>query len=161
MWRFEVMRRLIVRGVALLVLAFLLVPAGFSKSPAKSKAKKARKSASVAMTTKSDNGDSSSADANADETATPVAPAAGPSALPAQAPPAARRRQKMSIDPRQNLRPCLRQPAPSGCSPLRRRTRCPAAASHFPRTAINSAACREASQYYKLAWMPRMASQTV
>ena len=39
------MRHLMVRGVALLVLAFLLVPAVFSKSPAKSKAKKATKAA--------------------------------------------------------------------------------------------------------------------
>ncbi len=39
------MMRLILRGVALLMLAFLLVPAGFSKNPAKPKAKKDPKKA--------------------------------------------------------------------------------------------------------------------
>jgi outer membrane protein OmpA-like peptidoglycan-associated protein len=69
-----------VRGVALLVLAFLLVPAGFSKTPAKSKGKKANKAAdditAAASVTKAD-------DPPAATAATPEAqqPAAGKKAM--------------------------------------------------------------------------------
>src|SRR5258708_28247820 len=98
MRRFEVMRQLIARSVALFVLAFLLVPAGFSKTPANSKAKKTHKSTSAATTNTSDEANSFSdtpdtntdtktdtkSDTKTDETATPAEPAAGTTALPAQ-----------------------------------------------------------------------------
>jgi outer membrane protein OmpA-like peptidoglycan-associated protein len=70
------MTRLIARSVALLVLALLFVPAGFSKNPAKSKAKKALKNA--------DDTTATSSDAKADDTTTPAAPTAAEPALPAQ-----------------------------------------------------------------------------
>ena len=68
------MRQLIVRGVALLVLVFLLVSAGYSKSPAKSKTKKARKTADVTAP--------ATADPKADETTAAGTPAAAE--VPAQ-----------------------------------------------------------------------------
>jgi hypothetical protein len=70
------MRRLIVRGVALPVLAFLLVPAGFSKSPSKSKTKKAHRTADATTATASD--------AKAYDSPTFEAPAAAAAELPAQ-----------------------------------------------------------------------------
>jgi hypothetical protein len=45
------MRQSMVRGVALLVLAFLIVPAGFSKSPVKSKTNNGDKSTDDTTTT--------------------------------------------------------------------------------------------------------------
>lgn len=73
------MLRLIMRGVALLVLALLLVPASFSKSPAKSKTKKAlKKTDDTTITTPSDS------DTKADETTSPETPSISAPALPAQ-----------------------------------------------------------------------------
>jgi hypothetical protein len=71
------MLRFFIRGVALAVLALLLVPAGFSKSPAKSKARKAAKKAEETTTT-------TSPDTKADETTSPETGSVGTPALPAQ-----------------------------------------------------------------------------
>ncbi len=69
------MRQWMVRGVALLVLVFLLVPAGFAKSPAKSKAKKALKTVDDTTATASNSkaDDSTAAEAPAATTADPAA----------------------------------------------------------------------------------------
>src|ERR1035441_7196484 len=73
------MLRLIMRGMVLLVLALLLVPAGFSKSPAKSKTKKALKETDdTTATTPSDS------DTKADETTSPETSSESAPALPAQ-----------------------------------------------------------------------------
>jgi hypothetical protein len=69
------MRRLIVRGVALLILALLLVPAGFSKSPTKSRTKKAHKTTDDTT---------AAAETKADETTPTEAPAAPAAKPPAQ-----------------------------------------------------------------------------
>jgi hypothetical protein len=81
------MRQLIARGVALLVLVFLLVPAGFSKSPAKSKTTGVDKSADD--TTAAAGSTATAPDATAaDDTTTPPAAAtnADAAAVPAQQP---------------------------------------------------------------------------
>jgi outer membrane protein OmpA-like peptidoglycan-associated protein len=72
------MKRLMLRGVALLALVFLLVPPGFSKSPAKSKTKKASKS--------TDDTIAAASDTKAEDTTIPAAPAPDAAPVPAQQP---------------------------------------------------------------------------
>ncbi len=71
------MLRFFMRGVVLAALALLLVPAGFSKSPAKSKARKAAKKAEDTTST-------TSTDAKADETTSTESTSVSAPALPAQ-----------------------------------------------------------------------------
>ena len=71
------MLRFFIRGVVLAVLALLLVPAGFSKSPAKSKARKAAKKAEDTTTT-------ASPDTKADESTSPETGSVSAPAIPAQ-----------------------------------------------------------------------------
>ena len=68
------MRHLMIRGVALFVLAFLLVPAGFSKSPAKSKAKETNKA--------TDDTTAAASDTTADDPPAADAPSTTPAATP-------------------------------------------------------------------------------
>ena len=88
------MRQLMVRGVGLLVLAFLLVPAGFAKSPAKSKTKKSPKTADDTTATASD-------------TKTDEAPPAAATALPAQQPAAKKKAADDEYKPAPKFTPLL------------------------------------------------------
>jgi outer membrane protein OmpA-like peptidoglycan-associated protein len=78
------MLRLIVRGVGLLILIFLLVPAGFAKSPAKKNKKELKKTDNSASATSSSDSTTSSDTAKADETETSETTSTAAPALPAQ-----------------------------------------------------------------------------
>jgi len=78
------MLRLIVRGVGLLILIFLLVPAGFAKSPAKKNKKELEKTDNSASATSSSDSTTSSDTAKADETETSETTSTAAPALPAQ-----------------------------------------------------------------------------
>jgi outer membrane protein OmpA-like peptidoglycan-associated protein len=78
------MLRLIVRGVGFLILIFLLVPAGFAKSPAKKNKKELKKTDNSASATSSSDSTTSSDTAKADETETSETTSTAAPALPAQ-----------------------------------------------------------------------------
>ncbi len=78
------MLRLIMRGVGLLILLLLLIPAGFAKSPAKKAKKDLKKIDPTASATSSSNTTPSSNTAKADETGTSERTSPAAPALPAQ-----------------------------------------------------------------------------